>query len=241
MKSLALFVLLFSPFLSQAQSATAGRFSIGVTIAPELSYRHVNASDSTGWIKDISNDVDIQKFGYSTGANILYSISSRLSVESGAFYTNKGWKTKEVPLINEYVQSPSNGPGPVISGSIRAMYSFNYLDIPLKVNYVFLNKRVKLFATAGIVADIFLSSKRTAFITEYGKERKSSVTDNNFNSLSLSATAGIGAAYSFTRHLSLRVAPTYTRMLTPILNAPDKYYLWSAGLNIGVVYNLQHR
>jgi len=240
MKKLLITFLVLIPvtiYCQNTDSTKTKKFAIGLTFSPDYCFRTLSSDESVNMIADQRNDEEIPKFGYTTGLNIAWKLSNRFTLETGVLYSNKGEKTKKYTL-NWYTPNGQNDPALGTKNSYT--YSYIYLDIPVKVNFYFLTKKTKLYLTAGISPNIFLSQKTTS-VVEFanGEEKKTSSSSNSeFQKINLTFIVGFGVSYDFSNKLYLKIEPTYRQSITSIIDAPVKSFLYSAGLNTGLYFKL---
>lgn len=214
-----------------SDSSKEKKMEIGVSFSPDYCFRKLKPDADSKWIADSRDTLEIPKFGFSVGANFIFKINKKLALETGVLFSDRGEQTKKYSLEN------------VPSGQKPIMYSYNfhdyYIDIPIKVNYYFLSGKLKFYVTAGISAGFFINQKTTS-ITSFGNSdsKTTSKVDPGFSKVNLAALAGCGIKYPMNNKTNLKIEPLYMRSITPIINAPVKVYLYSAGLNIGIYYNL---
>src|SRR5687767_3453389 len=122
------------------------KFYLGFNFSPDYSYRTLykndkQVSDSLWSIaKELEDSINVPKFGYTGGLTVGYYITSRISLESGLQFSNKGYKTIPIETIYDW-KEPS-----IVATNI---FNYYYLDIPLKVNYEFLKKRIQVITSIG--------------------------------------------------------------------------------------------
>ncbi len=207
------------------------KFEMGISFSPMYCFRTLksNGDESSDLIKEMRDTLEIPKFGYTAGISIAYKLTEKINIETGAFFSDKGEKTKKYTLER------------LPYGQEAAQYSYNfhyyYLDIPLKVDYYFLNGKLKAYITAGGAANVLLFQKTTISITHANSTEKTlTKTDNDFNRVNFSVMAGFGLSYPISKKTNLKLEPIYTRSITSIINAPVKGYLYSFGVTVGVVF-----
>jgi opacity protein-like surface antigen len=235
MKKNIVFILLFLPVLLFCQTkdtAKQDKIQIGIIGSADYCYRSLKADAASKWISDMRDTLEIPKLGYTLGISCLYEINKNIKIDVALLYSESGEKTKKYLLDNNNdIRLPSNN---------TFIYKYRYLDIPLKVNYYFLNKKLKLYATAGVSANVFLSKKTTSILeySNFDTEKSKSVSSTGFSKINFAVLAGAGFNYSVSNKLDIKVEPIYRRSITSIINAPIKEYLYSTGLNFGIYYNL---
>jgi len=234
MKKLLIFSLTFLPLISFCQNSdtpNAKKIAIVLTFSPDYCYRTLKSDASSKWIADSRDTFEIPKFGYTAGLNLALNISKRITIETGLLYSDKGEKTKKYDLI-------WGQPNPDLPIKNTFIYHYIYLDIPIKINYYLFTQRAKLFITAGISPNIFITQKTTS-ILEYSDghtKTNSSTADNGFSKIDLTFIAGFGVSYDLTNRITLKIEPTFRRSIIPISTAPVKEYLYSMGLNTGIYF-----
>src|SRR5688572_5813324 len=246
MKKILLSLCAFLPLFSFGQASeinSVSRLAVGFVFSPDHCYRSLKFDDASKWIGDHRNEREIPKFGFTTGASILYTLNKRVSLESGLLLSNKGEKLKEEFINNPEFYADANGVSPL---SWRHTYHYLYLDVPTKINYYLLTGKVKLFISAGISTNIFLTQLTKQEVkfsdgrTDVHKDFNNHPYDyyTGFKRLNLVGLAGLGAEYNLSDNFHLRIEPIYRRSITPINNTSIKSYLTSTGVNLGVYYKL---
>jgi len=238
MKILLIFLTLFPlTTLCQSKDTTkTKRIAIGLTFSPDYSYRILRPDATSKWRADRRDNLEIPKFGFTTGLSLLFQLNRNLTLETGLQYSNKGEKTKNYSLTWNTLSEHEDLALPTKNTFI---YHYNYLDIPIKVNYNILTNRLKFFISGGLSTNIFLFQKTTT-ILEYsdGHTKTNKSTGSGLSRINFAAVAGLGINYELTNSLTFRIEPSYRRSITSIINAPIKGYLYSAGLNTGIYYKL---
>src|SRR5688572_23856516 len=152
----------FDSFGQTPEIKPPAKLAIGFTFPPDYCYRTLSTDSRLQWIADSRNEREIPKFGFTTGANILYTLGNRVSLESGLLLSNKGEKLKEEFINNPEFYADANGVSPL---SWRHTYHYLYLDVPSKINYYLLTGKVKLFISAGISTNLFLTQLTKSYVT----------------------------------------------------------------------------
>jgi hypothetical protein len=234
MKPLFLFLILM-PLISVCQapeSPKAKKVSVGLIFSPDYCYRTLKSDELSKLTADFRDTIEIHKFGYTTGLSLVYKFNNRIRFESGLLFSDKGEKTKPWTL-NAFDS------GVVVPVKSEFSYGYNYLDIPFKVNYLVRDKKLKLFITGGLSANIFLSLKTTS-IVEFEDGTTESYTSTGsgqgFDRINLAFLVGFAAEYELSKHLGLHIEPVYRRSITSVISSSLKDYLFSAGINTGVYY-----
>src|SRR5689334_18143425 len=115
-----------------AQKEIAGdKVFIGFHYSPDYSFRTIKrngGNSSTEIVIRKRNELEVAKFGCTTGLNIGFIISHHFSLVTGVQYANKGYKTE-----NKLIYFPQNPDMPV---SAKIYYSYHYLGIPVQLRFL---------------------------------------------------------------------------------------------------------
>jgi hypothetical protein len=220
-------------------------FQVGISFAPNICYRSLKNNDgsaSSEFVIDSRNTSETPKIGFSTGLNIFYNINPRAGLELGVQYSNKGYRHDFPRGIPGGQIDPKNGfdttgvQDLLITG-IR--YDYQYLDIPIKFNYLLGKGKIKLMVGAGIVANIFIKQTSTIFYQENGVALKKSQTNTFFKykPLVLSALVSAGIDWELNTMTHFRAEPTFQHGLTNIIDHPVTGNLFTLGCNFGLFRN----
>jgi hypothetical protein len=96
---------------------------------------------------------------FTAGANLQYQINKKIILETGLLYSDQGEKTKTKDII--WVT-----PDPAYPIKTNVVYHYQYIDLPLSVQYRSSANKINYFFTTGIVMNVFVA-KRTAVKSEY--------------------------------------------------------------------------
>jgi len=211
--------------------------SLGFSFSPDYSFRSLSNNDgspSSGFIINVRNGYETDKFGYTTGLNLNIECSKHIEFQTGILYSNKGYQT-----IKQDLNYPA--PSPNLPTQIKFVYNFHYLDIPFKINFATGKNKVKFIAGAGITAN-FLLKENEKNIRYYSngdnKEEKESST-SDFEKFNISSLISLGVEYKLNENIFLRTEPTFRYGLLKVIDEPVTERLWNLGLNIGVYYKLK--
>jgi len=229
------FILCSPVIFGQAvEPVSSSKISIGVTFSPDYCYRRFHPKNAFAEVvAEIRDETEIPKFGYTAGLSLLYKPWNRVSFETGLYFSDKGYKTEFIGVY-DLEASPS-----IFVNRVKASYQYYYLDIPIKLNYFILTGKVKLFASAGFSANIFLDDRtKSTFIDPAGTEYASSGLD--LSPLNITVLLGAGIDYSINNRLNFRLEPIFRYAITPIADAPIKEYHYSVGANFGLYYSINN-
>ena len=105
--------------------------------------------------------------------------------------------------------------------------------------YFFINGKLKLFASAGFVANYLSETNVHAYDLYYYDvilERNNIVSKEYYNNFNFQIIAGLGADYDLNKHLKLRIEPYFRRSINSVSNTLIKNYMYSVGANMAVYY-----
>lgn len=130
---------------------------------------------------------------------------------------------------------PKTGSTPMVGDSVMALTSVNhnkYLQIPLRVSYIFNAGKFSVAPTVGMQASILQESiLQTTLVDNAGNKIPATTTVNGLRKMYLVGELGAGLEYQFTKRLSVYVMPRAGFSLSPInKETPVKTYTteWSA-------------
>lgn len=234
--SLLFCLIPFTAFCNTDDSVKAEKIQVGALYAPNYCYRTLKSTADASWLSDNRNSSEIPKFGFNAGLTLRYRIATRVSIGFEIVFSDKGEKTKKYPLensltTNEALKAPT---------AISYKYHYQYLDMPVKVNYLLCTGKTSFFITAGISVNAFIN-RTTGITTSYddGSETKTkSIQHPKFEKINFAVLGGFGMNYDLTAKYTLRVEPIYERSLNAISNTPVKSYLYALGINFGIAYKL---
>jgi len=225
------FFILFSisAFAKDSTSVDFKRFALGIHVSPDYCYRTlkvISPNDVTLSISNVRNKNEIPTLGYTAGANLSYFIKKQFAISLGVNYSRKGYINESVYLTDQ------NGN---IIGNGYFKYNYNYIEFPLKANFIFGKKKVRFLV--GIAAtSSFLLYQQTNSTYEYNDGTKvisKGKPNYIYNPFNLFLTGSLGADIQLGEKMGLKIEPAYSYGLFQTINAPITEYLWNAGLNIG--------
>ncbi len=241
-----LFPFLLFPTPIQAQPGEKGKWSVGVVFSPDYASRFIKFPDENEHWEEYLDENDIPILSYTTGISLLYSLNKKFEMESGLLLSAKGYAYKvpgegvwQIPEWESFVGWEINDPAVPLEATTT--YNYQYLDVPLKLNWFLLHKKVRLFLSAGISGSLFLNEfvVQEAIFPDRAETSRYKEEDVDFNPVVLSLTGGAGIEYPLSDRLRIRFNPEFRHAVVPIANTPGRYYLWSVGINTGMFINLQ--
>ena len=220
------------------------KFSIGIAVSPEMGYRSFNPTnkgEKNDFLMNVSkpllDSLESPKFCYSFGIYSTYQLSKRFSLELGVYYANKGYKIDEIKFIS--VPNPESE----WTGSI--FYNYRYIDVPLNINFYIINKKVKLFLSTGLTANVLINQKSIVKSDEFDVSifnERNKAFRNNTAPFNISFNGSLGLEYELSQHVTLRLQPHYQRFLTTIdtskwINDEYTVKLYNYGIRLGASYH----
>ena len=238
LKQIFLLITTFASLTVQGQQTKPTRkILIGYNFSPDYSFRTLKNNDgssSSDLVIKSRNDIEIAKFGYTTGLNVCINFSQLVGFETGIQFSNKGYETKNQDLV--YFP-----PNPSLPTKAKTIYSYQYIGIPLKAKFSFGKSKVRFLSSIGFMTNFLLNVKQTTNY-EYsdGKtEEKAQSTTAGFKKVDISPTISVGIDYKLNNKIHLIAEPTFRYGVIKIKDAPVTENLWNSGLNIGFYYALK--
>ncbi len=238
MKLSIFFVMLISFFISNAQSKKVDhKILIGYNFSSDYNYRTLRNNDGkeiNNVIIKSRNEIEIAKFGYTTGVNLLFTCSKNWAFETGIQFSNNGYQTKKQNLVFEI-------PNETLPTTAKIIYNYKYLGIPLKARYSFGKKNVRGTAAVGVLTN-FLINEQTKIKLGYKDGREETKTEQNNSDLkkiNFFSVISFGVDYKICRKMHLLAEPTFRYSLLKLKSAPVSENLWNMGLNIGLYYGIK--
>lgn len=228
-------VLSLSTFASDS-TVVFKRWSIGINGSPDYCYRRLvrkSSNNATYNLANYKNSTEIPIYSYTGGISAAYSLNNYFSVSLGVAYSQKGFQTKSMDAVN--VTAPE-----ILLGQGTYRYDFKYIQLPLKVNFVYGKKKVRLLASAGLTSSFLYYEQTTTKIDYYNVSgtKETARYDYETNPFNLFLTGGIGIDIKLGKKIGVIVEPTYNYGLFRTMDGSIVEYLWSAALNVGCYIKL---
>lgn len=235
-------LLLFFAFSvkSQTEKSKTRKFSFGANFSPDYSYRRLHSNNANyDFLINQLNNWEVPAFGYSTGLSFRYIVFKRFELESGLQFSDK---TFNLDIDKDDFEIPDNGSyqqdDPAIPERVITNYHFYYLGVPFKLNYYFIQKRIRMYLMSGVSMDFSLGTKSKTTI-KYSDKTETIEHDNNggdSNKINLTGLAGIGAETALYKRIGIRIEPVFRYSFAPIDDFMAKENLYSAGINLVLFY-----
>ena len=201
------------------------KVQIGLNFSPDFCFRTLKNDDSSisPFITNSRNTRERGKLSFTTGLNVIFNFKKNIGIETGIQYSNKGYQTK----LTDFTYTKA-----------KLIYNYYYLDIPLKVNFAFGKKKIRLITSAGLTTNVFIKSTSEYDDVRSDKNRKSTLYDYK-RWINLSSLVSFGIDWKLNSKNNLRVEPTFRYSIFKIVEAPVGEYLWNAGINISYFFGLK--
>ena len=219
-----LFILLsFSAFAGDSTGVPFKRFAFGIHGSPDYCFRSLsNLTYSTNF----RDEIEVPMLGYTIGADFSCFIKKQFAISLGVNFSQKGYKTKN------FILTDNNGTS---LGENQYRYNYNYIEVPLKADFVFGKNKIRFLASAGVTS-AFILYQQTINKSEYSDGKKYTHKEKPnyiYNPFNLFLNGSIGIDCKLGKKMGLRIEPTYSYGLFETISASYSEHLWSAGLNIG--------
>lgn len=238
-KSILVFVSLINILYAQtSDSLKTKRWAIGITGSPDYCNQISNgAKVQTGYLKNETK----AKLGFTAGVNVLYKVTQRMGIETGILYSTKGIFVRTPAWVTPggtYDPTIPNSGLNTIEPEKQNVYTYQYLEIPLKMNYYVLNNKFKMFPSMGISANVFLGKKTSTNILDNAEIRKTQIShsynNKNIPALDAALIIGLGLSYDLNKNLFFKFEPSYRQFIRQMIDYPVNGYLYSIGMNAGI-------
>ncbi len=213
-------------------------FFVGLHFSPDYSYRRLVNNDGQSVSQTIIRSRDRMekaRLGFTTGVSFGWNISSRLQIESGLFYSAKGYKTHKQLLV--YI--PPVSPGDPVA--VKHVYRKQFLDIPLRVVYLWGGKKLQMAPSGGMVINLLLNQGQVTY-NYYGSgevKRDNTKLQDDIREVNLSVQLGMGLRYRLNGRLKLMAEPVLRYGLLNSADTPVAEKLWTGGLNTGLYFSIR--
>ncbi len=221
-----------SIFVENSKSGETN-LSYGLSIAYELNSRlsvrsGIHKVDYGYGTDDIAFSSSLQ--GSATGQidNIDYAANSRsLVVQSKAGPTSQGVND------NFDLQPPLDVNAPQATRDGTMSQQFEYLEIPLELNYALIDKKFGVNLIGG-VSSLFLIDNSVSLTS--GNQTLEMGEANNINSVNFSTNVGLGFDYDFSPKVKLNIEPVFKYQLNTFSDVDGTFQPFSVGIYSGLSF-----
>jgi hypothetical protein len=242
LKKIILFIILFnccgylfSQIASSSLNLNNKKLLVGCSIAPKYSFRSLKSATGNGKIVvEARNKNELPMLAKSFGLVVDYFFSKKIGLGLGLSYSENAQQTQPTTIATVTPQGFGGG-----TEELYFVYKTNFIDIPLKLNYVIFDKKVvTLYTTLGIVNNIYFNQSTMLYKTNLSsnttsKSKSASTVSVNPYSVSFLVAAGIDFNV---KKIKIRLQPSYDRFLTSATNGDIKTYYYNVSLNLGIIY-----
>ncbi len=162
-----------------AAQAQSNKFSYGIEAGPSITTLYGNRYIET---------IDNASLGYLLGMRFQYHFSETRSLKSGFGFERKG--------LVDNIQTTDQLGNPI--GDVKYQLNFNYLTLPLLVQFGF-GEKIKSFWNAGPYVGYLLNQEWVYRVTPEARGDNTS----NFKRIDLGFTLGIGVTLPLDNHFSI--------------------------------------
>ena len=207
--------------------------SIGGHFSLDYGYRTLVQKDaSVDELTTVRNSFEQPAIGYSFGINYFLILSKEVKIEIGSHYSIKGYNSNQ---ISKY---PTDN---FFGAKAKYFYYYDYVDIPILLNYTFTHNKLKLFGSTGLGTSLFLKaqSREVLFNNDESIMRDETTLRGkaNYNKVILSGLINFGVDYQYKESIIIRVSPGFSYSFNSFTNNENfNEFLYSARVNLGVIY-----
>lgn len=240
MKKHILIIFLLIPFFIFSQNDS--RFSIGIVLSPDYSYRTLVQQDDAPFfteLKEHYDNLDIPKVYYTAGLQIKYAVTEHISAGSGLQYSRKGYQTHYQPLVSIQPVDPD----PALPTEAKFTYAYDFAEIPVFIEFKSNGNKLHTGFSAGATFNYFFNGR----VTETGRYYDGHIAEvgaaeaiEGRREFMVSPFISAGLSWDITEKLELSLAPV-CRYAAAKINAGDdplSEYLWNAGIQAGIFLHL---
>ncbi len=231
---LILFISLSSHgYICAQDSAFVPDFYFSVQGAPVVSYRSISTKSSD--VVYLTSSMEARqkmKTGYSSGLRMTYHFKKWMKFETGLEFCDLGYK-EEVEQLTYGIQDQD------LPISAKSFTHFQYLKIPLLLQYSF-NPRIPMVFVSYGINGYWLVKQNTTTIFKYSDSIDRGFNENgdksDFNNICFSACVGVGVYSSLNENKTWysKVESFMSYFLTSASTSNIKMRLYYFGLNVGI-------
>ncbi|HPI12837.1 MAG TPA: hypothetical protein PLK63_17460 [Catalimonadaceae bacterium] len=215
----------------QPTSAPSGKFQIGLSFSPNVSYRWLrlkggNSSNESNM--ETMDKYETPVFGFTTGVNGIYSFNQKSGIQFGINVSKSGYQSKwhdEFWIIW----------GDQFKVHTKSRSEYYYLEVPISYQHFINQGKFRLLMRGGIITHLFL--KGTYHLSNFYSPEIYESSNPIMNSRPyLSGLFSAGLDWQLHPRINFRVEPIVRFGLTSINDYAIRTHLWSAGLDCSVFY-----
>jgi hypothetical protein len=244
---LALFVCCLATSGTYGQMTLANRYQIGITTSTDIGYRTLeiqNADQYTQGIADDRESYEAPALGFTVSGQITKRFPGNFGIGLGLQYAKRCYKSVHNELTYGDMIDPRKGfiydTDTSVPVAITLVYHFNYVDMPIQLNYFIGKRKIKGVVSLGGSLN-YLVNDRTCILktmADGSKATSKSERLSDFRPFNFTPQLSAGVEWSLNDKSSIRVEPIARYGVMKIADTPITEYLWSYGLNIGYHFKL---
>jgi hypothetical protein len=227
------------------------RWSVAPNIAPVYFNTLNEGSSIDGQFNSNSKTGDVNM---SYGISTSYAVNKKFKVRSGINKVSLGYNTNDVVVFQSTGRSSSalkniNESGnslavasdqalesnsissAVVSTNSSINQSFGYIEVPLEIQYTFVDTRLGVNVIGGF-SSFFLDNNELYSETNNGR-RTYLGEANNINDVSYSANLGLGLNYRFSKKIDFNLEPTFKYQFNTFSNTSGDFTPFFIGVYTG--------
>jgi hypothetical protein len=220
--------------VAQSKDSKLNKFELALIISPDINHRKI---DYTNIIADLgppgsNNNHRRLNIGYTMGVNGVLKLYKKISLEAGIQFANRSFEY-ELDMNN---MKRNDVYDPMIPDAVVHKNRYQYIDIPIRINYMFGNGKLKFVTGIGGVGNININES-IKFESTYknGRTDKGTIKQSVNQRLNLTGLFALGIHWQYNELSALRIEPNYRASLpvdiSDILDIEQRFY--TVGLHIG--------
>ncbi len=213
-------------------SALSGKFQIGLSFSPNVSYRWLRQEGGNVYTKsemENRNQNETPVFGFTTGVNGIYSFSPKSGIQFGIHVSKCGYRSR----WHEGLWYSDDGE--VVKIQIKDRMEYYFLELPMSYQFCPGSGDLRFLMRGGIITHFLLTGKQDV-TTIFGRSTTESSFPIGGGSPFFSAFISTGVDWKLGPHLNFRAEPIIRYGLTSRDDFEIRSHLWSAGLDCSVFY-----
>ena len=209
------------------------------------------------------NNMENEIYSFSGGVDLKYQIEKKLSFQTGLFYSKLGQVNNDVIAYRypddkyEFVIPTSVGPidinsekipkeladsdiredstGNILYFNADIYQNFEYIEVPLLINYKILDKRFGVQLTGGLSPG-FMVNNNAYF--QVDKQEIMIDRSEEFYTVIYNSIVGLGLNYAVSKKINFSLSPTFKYSLRSIRKDHSiEYYPYSFSIYTGISYS----
>lgn len=225
--SLFFLILMSGKIVAQENSTNSERrWSIVAQASPNFCNK-VLTPDQLPMFEVSLNQKVKPKMGYQVGSGVIYEFTTHFQLQAEVRFSSLGVRTISEPCTNPEIGA---------SSMCKSYYNFNYIDLPISVNYILGTNKLRYVFSAYFSGGFLVRYTLVDHVEPpTGDRYKKIEAESKKTEWSPFAGVRIGVTYQLNDNWSILALPEYRIGLHP-----DFYssHLMSFGLNVGVVLKL---